>query len=705
MEDKKIKQAIIEDHKPKTPVMDFKLYAPVQEQKPQKQNRLNPTLWKVADTTNPLFAHDVADRIQYPMYKPADVPIVNNYNVNVGGPEFNHVKISRIFEDILPSNNLKETYKNLSERKTMLEFLRSVFIQDQDGGHINMDGNKSGETCLNSYLKFLNLNPAFTNAYAINPYVNLPKNLLIYQSCYPIRYDSKTNRISCAKNSIPLNVRIYRLKEDEYNVKKNKDTPINKFDIWRELMFYEYVREKIIKTRQSPNFVMIYMYFIDEQSVVNFSSYEKARQVNKEQRLFQPKKNSSVSQSGGSKNSNNYDHDNENNQNGGNPIFIPKDSMNLPQQALPKMNYPVFNPLFNPNDPRPPHIAMNDPKGFGSSLIAPKPKYNVSPNVFNKALITLTESPTMNIFDWASKIYNKEGNIQKMINTGYHSTEVWMSVLFQLMIILYTLQIHGIVFKNFKIQENIHIKELHYHNNVNSYWKYIVDGIEYFVPNQGYLVLFDSNYKEINSTTESLKQQTNKHRIYSNIFRMNNSDEKYNKEQLNDLAFETFKMVISPNTFSGSFVNMGGVRPPEDILNLLNSINLDAQTIQNKDIGFYIRKHMTPFMNNRVGTYILNSEEPLIRHSDVSPFRSGELIAYETDSDAYKFAIFISEHGENLSSILTKETEESDIIEKQVPNSQLNHISKSSTISQNFSAGQGTINPSNLIETYYLNKN
>ena len=42
-----------------------------------------------------------------------------------------------------------------------------------------------------------------------NPYSSLPDIMIIYRSCYPIRMDQASNKITCSKTSIGLNVRIY----------------------------------------------------------------------------------------------------------------------------------------------------------------------------------------------------------------------------------------------------------------------------------------------------------------------------------------------------------------------------------------------------------------------------------------------------------------------------------------------------------------
>ena len=46
----------------------------------------------------------------------------------------------------------------------------------------------------------------------------------------------------------------------------------------------------------------------------------------------------------------------------------------------------------------------------------------------------------------------------------------------------------------FSILNNFYIKDVSTPGPISKYWKYIVDDVEYYVPNCGYLVMFDSNY-------------------------------------------------------------------------------------------------------------------------------------------------------------------------------------------------------------------
>ena len=48
--------------------------------------------------------------------------------------------------------------------------------------------------------------------------------------------------------------------------------------------------------------------------------------------------------------------------------------------------------------------------------------------------------------------------------------------------------------ENFSLEDNIFVKDIYSNTEVLGYWKYIVDGISYYIPNYGYILLIDSNF-------------------------------------------------------------------------------------------------------------------------------------------------------------------------------------------------------------------
>ena len=65
----------------------------------------------------------------------------------------------------------------------------------------------------------------------MNPYKNLADGFLIYNACYPIRYNKNSNRVTCSKKSMGINIRIYKLTIGEYEIFKIRDNKYVEFDV------------------------------------------------------------------------------------------------------------------------------------------------------------------------------------------------------------------------------------------------------------------------------------------------------------------------------------------------------------------------------------------------------------------------------------------------------------------------------------------
>jgi hypothetical protein len=176
--------------------------------------------------------------------------------------------MKNIYENILPGKEWNSTMITLGERLMVYGYMRDLFANLKDGDDISLGTDKSKNSLL-SYIRFMELNPGSYNPLFNNPYKNLADGFLLYSSCYPLRYDK--NRIICAKNSMGINIRIYRLTNIEYDTyKTGEQSQYLKYDVWREIAFYEYIREVVLKKKMCPHFSILYNYFISTNNEVNF---------------------------------------------------------------------------------------------------------------------------------------------------------------------------------------------------------------------------------------------------------------------------------------------------------------------------------------------------------------------------------------------------------------------------------------------------
>ena len=59
--------------------------------------------------------------------------------------------------------------------------------------------------------------------------------------------------------------------------------------------------------------------------------------------------------------------------------------------------------------------------------------------------------------------------------------EVWFSILFQLLVGMSVLQKNKIHFNEFSLENNVYIRDVYSNTDILGYWKYVVDGINYYI--------------------------------------------------------------------------------------------------------------------------------------------------------------------------------------------------------------------------------
>lgn len=674
------------------PMVNLQVYQPPRPPPPPK--KLDPMTYVPYYMPNPF---NPAQFTQY-MQQTFQPPMVKEYNITLNGFNGDHLRAGMIYEDILPSTISLGTAKTLGERVTIYEFIRSVMFSKGDGEDINVDSD--GHDSILSHLKFMDLNPYNSYKFSLNPYKGLPFGFLLYRSCYPIRQNVMTKSdVICARDSTGVNVRVYQVTEGAYAINKllNNSKQYNDYDVWREMAFYEYVREYVVKPKICPNFVLMYGYHLPTKCGINFNDIENVKDIKKEYSSLPP-----IARDQHDKNVSIY-----------NDARLSLELMKN-GQVLP-------NKLSSGNGNKPmPTMGLPNPDSYTG-----------------KALIALTEAPNYNIFGWASKIYARVGNVKRMKNTGFHPKEVWFGVLFQLMVALYVMQIHGIVIKDFSMDKNVFIKDLSLSGNVTSYWKYIINGIEYYIPNHGYLLMIDSNFRELNASetnkflnnnlapapptapptapplvpliapTIQLGKDVNKgtsldtRKLRGTIF----SDKEYTAEKIKEDTFHIFKSVMNDNVFGSDFINHGGTSLPDGVSALLNRINKECLSDTDHDIGKYFIGHMGMFMNNRIGTLLKESEVSSVQTGIVADMKCGDIVTYKDKYGAQRFCMFISTNtGKCL--IMTRTTHNSgDMQKEEIPNGNIGGYSKANPIIQTFKINESNLNEEDLLETYAIYAN
>ena len=118
-------------------------------------------------------------------------------------------------------------------------------------------------------------------------------------------------------------------------------------------------------------------------------------------------------------------------------------------------------------------------------------------NILNKTIILLTESPNNNIWTWGSDIYIKERNVQKQIYSGYKPDNVWESIIMQIVIVFYVMTEYKFTFREMNLQRNFYVKDVGDFASTVQYWRYKIKDVDFYVPNYGHLLMFDSDYHDL----------------------------------------------------------------------------------------------------------------------------------------------------------------------------------------------------------------
>ena len=595
------------------------------------QNTFNPTYY--VPMMNPYPSNTVGNPL---LWHPAVPPIVQKYNITFGGQDIR--RLGEVYEEMLPQqiSVAKNTFNSLSERLLVLNYLRSVLVKNGDGEEVGFDSKRKPEiNALLSHLKIIGVNPYNYNKMTNNPYTGLPDRLIIYKSCYPIKVDVNS-QVKCANDNIGINVRIYQLLEGEIAINMIGESIRKYFEVWREMAYYEYIRENIIKSNKSPNFVSLISYFSHPRSLIDFVKYRQEKGttitpgMNKYNKLFNQYVNSIMLKTPGieekikARLEEKY------------AAYKHKMNFNLSNNPYNSLNNFMFNTAIKPVNPKTPINNWND--FIGEKM----KKENIYMDYSDMCLVALTEAPTQDILRWRTRIYEQSGintAIYRAVSTGYHDPEVWKSVLFQLHQALFILDHEDICIWDFSLENNVFIKETNYDNNNIGYWKYIINGIEFYIPNYGAILLIDTNFKDLDVNegdqilSSLLSAPTLDDKCFIYKIMMGGIFDKDQTQRIKDRNKENFKKAFDSGSFSNKTDKTSVAIPPDsNILSLINGIKARDNYIKNIIIN---HGH---FLHNRVGTILSKTEKTdTIANTD---FKPGELIGYAEGNDHYVGVIF-----------------------------------------------------------------
>jgi hypothetical protein len=633
-------------------------------------------------------------------YQPNKIPVQKFYNISLSNPNGDHTVLHRVFEDMLPDDN-NRSYNTLKSRLQTMAHMRNTILKENDGEEMSVSGGEANS--LLSYIRLVEINPF---AMGVNPYYDMSSDMLLYGGAYPVRYDRDADSISIAKDSVGLNIRIYKLSLGAIRSSQiNNQINFYNFDVWRDVYYYEYIRENILKKKVSPNFVMLLLYTKDKQSSINWKKIKMIKtngiggnnynveQGSKNEKLINNLHNLKKNKSYLEKFLNMK------------PSFI--EDRNEEEEEKIKIDWQIYNAkLGEKTFPKPP-LTLNEYKQ--------RIKYNLENNTLdltkqsNESLVAVTEGPTHNLLRWGSPVYESFGSVKKMISTGCHPDEVWFSILFQLVHSFIVLQEKGIVFDSFSIERNIFIKDINFDSKNTGHWVYSVGKINFYIPNYGYVLLIDSKYGDLEypnitvaaAARDDLNSSNKRYKIYLSAFGSNGKGDDYftnNQVKARQVIRKQFKEAINPDNFTAVGKMRGVGIPSSEVLKFMTSLYNETETNMRKVLFSYFKF----FMHNRAGSLLTINEQMTVNMMKVPKFEDGELIVYSERFNTYRWGIYLGKSNKNKNNkvkVYLGKGNNGGI--REIFKTRLLSVPEGEFISQNSSKNL-KLDPESLIETYNL---
>jgi hypothetical protein len=234
------------------------------------------------------------------------------------------------------------------------------------------------------------------------------------------------------------------------------------------------------------------------------------------------------------------------------------------------------------------------------------------------------------------------------------------------------------------LDKNVFIKDVNYDSNNVGSWIYRINGIDYYVPNYGYIVVIDSSFADITLKKDNKQYFRIDGRMFVPSEIMSDYDWKYNnanygEKPIGDIVYEQFKGLFNMDNFERLLKMKKGLSISENVKSLIQKIiecirknEPDVKEVKcNQDIT-EMRKNSSDkcnlslpvykvqlkkpsikiidilssiscfyeYLHNRVGTCLFVSEKERLIKAPTKPKRGGLLI-WEEKNDTYQWIIYI----------------------------------------------------------------
>jgi len=541
-------------------------------------------------------------------------------NINFGDRFSNFGALDRLYEDYLPGGIKRFTATTIYERNNLIQFVRNSIIKQTDGEKMSLTGKQD---VLLSYIKIVNINPYNKN---VNPFSNLAMNFLLYTAAYPIKYNETNSKIEIGNPAMGINVRIYGL--SELDIKSEIFDNVHR-NVWRELKYYIFVKDNIINKKISPNFISPILHKIDPDCKINWKELESVKYQNLPNAVLEIIRNNSYK------------------------IDMEKDTSVfniLKKYYRDTQQYELLEYIENVIEDKAKlqsdlrgnkYYIKNGRKVFISDDAINQIPVNINfdDKLTKDALILLTEAPTTNFKQWCSITREPFGAAYRMTSSGFHTSKIWKCIIFQLVYIFAVLEENLIYMEEISLDDNFYIKDIVINPSIIGSWIYKIDDLEFYLPNYGYILMFDSKFSDPRSKDK-------KYKILSTIFNKNittDDTQIYNnnldRDKIKIKIQNKFRQIIDPNNFC-RYAKISGMNfIDNEIIELLNELNTNFIKHENIIELFTKTTIFHFYLHNRIGSYLTKIEKDNINQFlNNNIIKKGDICIHKVEN-YYKWAL------------------------------------------------------------------
>ena len=110
---------------------------------------------------------------------------------------------------------------------------------------------------------------------------------------------------------------------------------------------------------------------------------------------------------------------------------------------------------------------------------------------------------------------------------------------------------------------------------------------------------------------------------------------------------------------------------------------------------------MRRFMNNRIGTYLKETEYPHVRPDDMRNAKPGDIVVLDEGNGVNRFILLLRVNN-SVANVITKNDALTDMINKDYPINSLLNYSRHEPIVQNYKVNEANLTEEAIIETYNI---